>query len=161
MPKEDTEKKTEKKRAHKQQGLVPFGLDFSIDPFRIGESAFGHPSRFFEQVHSGLSMPRVDIVDNGDAFTIVADLPDVDKKNIKLTITNNSITIQSSKSEEKEAHGKNFYSKERSSVGYYRVVSMPEEIKRDGAKAKYENGTLRIEVKKLKPKEESTEVRVD
>jgi HSP20 family protein len=161
MPKEEKGNKTARKRAQHQQGLVPFGLGFGIDPTRINDFALGYPSRILERMQVGLSMPKVDIIDNGESFTVVADLPDVDKKDIKITITNSSITIQSNKTAEKETRDKNFYSKERSSIGYYRTIGLPEEVRKEGAKARYENGTLRIEVKKLKPKEESAEVRVD
>ena len=161
MPKEDTQESRERRRTQRPHNLVPFDFNFGIDPFRSSALAFRYPSRLFEYMQEGFSMPRVDIADNGTSFTVVADMPDVDKRNIKLTITESSITIRASKSQEEEARGKNFYSKERSSVGYYRTVGMPEAIRKDSAKARYENGSLRIEVKKLRPSGKGKEVRVD
>jgi HSP20 family protein len=155
------EESNKKRKTQWLSNLVPFGFDLDTDPLRNTAMAFRYPSRLFEYMNEGFSMPKVDIADNGDSFTVRADMPDLDKRNIKLTITESSISIRASKAQEKEAGGKNFYSRERSSVGYYRTVSLPEEIRKDSAKARYENGTLRIDVKKLRPSKKGREVRVD
>lgn len=161
MTKKDAKENRAKKRAQRPHNLIPFDFNFGINPFRSGDLALRYPSRLFEYMQEDFSMPKVDIADNGDSFTVVADMPDVDKRNIKLTITDSSITIRASKSQEKVVSGKNFYSQERSSAGYYRVVGMPEAIRQDSAKAKYENGTLHIDVKKLRPAKKGKEVPVE
>lgn len=160
MANEEKENK-DKRKTQWLSNLMPLDFGFDIDPFRSTALAFRYPSKLSEYMWEGFSMPKVDVADNGDSFTVTADMPGVDKKHIKLTITESSITIRASKAQESESAGKNFYSKERSSVGYYRVVGMPERIREDSAKAKYENGTLRIDVRKLRPKEKGKEVRVD
>ncbi len=80
------------------------------------------------------------MADNGDSFTIRADIPDVDKKNIELKITDNIVSISARKDEDNETKRDNFYSRVRTSVGYFRNIAMPEDMKPDTAKAKYENG---------------------
>jgi HSP20 family protein len=81
---------------------------------------------------------------------VTADLPDMDKKEIKVNITNDSVAIKAQRSREREQQGKNFYAKERASSGYYRMVTLPQEVNPNGAKATYENGTLKIDIKKAK-----------
>ena len=97
------------------------------------------------------TMPNIDIVDNGGSFSIKADIPGLEKKNIKLTVTENYLVISARKTGEKEAKGKNYYSHERSSVGFYREMALPEGVKSETARAKYENGILIVEVKKINP----------
>ncbi len=175
MDKDDKKEKGQEK-ARRARRLAPFGLgsdwdpfrrlapffDVGMDPFRNTALSFSrYPSRLSEYMNAGLAMPRVDIADNGDSFTVSADMPGVDKKDIKLTITDESITIRASRAQERESTGKNFYSRERSAVGYFRTISMPAEIRRDSAKAKYENGTLRIDVKKARPAAKSRNVEVE
>lgn len=135
-----------------------FQLDQFFSPFR-DPFFHGLGSRFL--VGEGFRTPRVDLVDNGDSFTIRADMPDMDKKNIKLKITDNVVSITANKESNKETKRENFYSRERSSIGYFRNIAMPEDIKPDTAKAKYENGTLKIDIKKAKPHEHGREISVE
>ncbi|MCL4373869.1 MAG: Hsp20/alpha crystallin family protein [Candidatus Marsarchaeota archaeon] len=135
------------------------------DPFRafttlVREPLFEYPKRLREMLNEGYEMPRVDVIDKGASFHVKVDMPDVDKKDIRLKVTDNTITVKASKTEQKEDSGSGYYARERSSIGFYRVVEMPEAVKGSTAKAKYENGTLTIDVQKEKPKEES-EVKVE
>lgn len=98
------------------------------------------------------AMPSMDIVDNGDSFTVKADMPGVDKKNIKLKVTRHGILISAEKADDREQRGKNYYYRERSSAGYHREMAFPEDVKSESAKAKYENGILTVEIKKVAPK---------
>jgi HSP20 family protein len=136
-------------------------MNSMFDPFKEGPLQNMH-NRFFSQYFSDVTRaPKVDLADNGDSFTVTADMPGVEKKDIKLKVMRDSISISASSMREKETKTKNYYSKERSSSGYFRTVPMPEEIRSETAKAKYENGTLRIDVKKAKPSESGMEVQVD
>ena len=101
-----------------------------------------------EYIASPYKMPDADIIDNGDSYTIKIDVPGVDKKDIKLKVLDNNIVIKAEKSSEREEKNGGYYSKERASVGYYRNVALPEQIKPSSAKAKMDNGTLMIQVDK-------------
>lgn len=157
---------SKRKNSKKESTMVPWGEDFLAPLFKdpLMESFFKSqfPSwRKWQGLKHGRLMPRVDLVDNGDSFTLHADMPGVDKKDIKLKIMDNMISISASRVEEKETRDKHFYSRERSSTGYFRNIAVPEEIKADTAKAKYENGTLKIDVKKANPERKSKEIKVD
>ncbi|MEM0149924.1 MAG: Hsp20/alpha crystallin family protein [Candidatus Micrarchaeaceae archaeon] len=139
--------------------------DWVNDPFRafttmVREPLFEYPKRFREMMNEGYEMPKVDIADNGSSFRVKVDIPAVDKKDIKLKVTSNAITIRAEKTEESEKSSADYYAKERSSIGFYRVVELPEAVKSNTAKAKYANGTLSIDVQKEKG-EEGSEVKVD
>ncbi len=140
--------KNEKDR--KKAGVMPFGMnvpEWLVDPFKGFESGNRLMQHFFNE---GFGMPRIDIEDKGDSFVVTADLPDMDKKAIKVNVSNDSVAIKAERSNEREQKGKSFYARERASSGYYRVVQLPEEVNPNGAKAAYENGTLRIDIKKAK-----------
>ncbi len=139
--------------ARKRRGIVPAGdWNWFSDPF---PRWFGDPFRDMhrnmrEMASGGFSVPRVDINDKGDAFVVEADMPSVDKKDIELKVSGDMITIKAEKTRESERGDGSFYAKERSSSGYYRMVRLPEEVNANSAKASYKDGTLTIEVKKVK-----------
>ena len=54
-------------------------------------------------------IPRVDIIEEDDQFMLKAELPGVDKKDIKISVAKNSVSIEAVTSqEEKEEKGKLF-----------------------------------------------------
>ncbi len=138
------------------------------DPFEalnsIGnlfESVARIPQRIIgNYIASPYKMPDADIIDNGDSYTVKIDMPGVDKKDIKLRIVDNTITVHAEKSEEKENKGKNYYSKERMAMGYYRSIELPEPVKPNTAKAKMNNGTLSIDIEKAE-EAKGTEIKID
>jgi HSP20 family protein len=110
---------------------------------------------------AGNSMPRVDVINNKDSISIKADMPDVDKRDIKLKVTANKVSISAQKKSGFESKGKNYYYQERSASGYYREILLPEAVKGETARAKYEGGTLTIDVKKARPSRSGMEVKID
>lgn len=150
-------KKKDKTEKHE---ITPFDSDFQgffMDPFKSFEKTSSMMQRFFNE---GLGVPRVDVEDKGDSYVVTADLPDIDKKDIKVNITNDTISISAKKYNQSEKNEHNFYVKERASSGYYRVIKLQDDVLENTAKASYQNGTLRIEAKKASPKEKHT-VRVN
>ncbi len=94
--------------------------------------------------------PLVDVLEDDDYVTIVAELPGVDKEKIKIRATEDKVIIRASNAERK----------------YYKEVELPVKVKPETAKATYRNGVLEIklEKKEKKPKkeeEEGVEVKVE
>ena len=159
-------------RKNSRKGLVKSrkDMDEEYDPFDIIPEANTffrsivkamRPSRFIDQiVDSSMRIPDTDIIDNGDSFSIKIDMPGVDKKDIKLKVTEDRIIVKAEKSSERERSAEGIYAKERSSLGYYRAVRFPELVKADSAKAKLEKGTLSIDVDKTE-KAKGKEIKVD
>ena len=105
------------------------------------------------------TLPDVDLVDEGDHFTIKADLPGVKKDEIKLKVNKNSVTIRAETKKEREEKKKNYYYNERTSSSYFRDIPLPSEVLPDTAEAKFEDGTLEINVKKTKGEGKEVEVK--
>ncbi len=138
------------KNERKENAIRVYGPFEAVeDRNNFFESMARTPFRLFgEFLSNPYSVPEVDIIDNGDAYTIKADIPGVEKKDIKIKVLGNRLIIRAEKSEEKEQKKRGYYTRERSAVGYYRSIALPEEVKPETAKAKLNNGTLNIEIEK-------------
>jgi HSP20 family protein len=89
-------------------------------------------------------MPRVDVVDREAEVVVRAELPGVEKKNLEVSATDNTVTIRgSTRHEEKEEKG-DFYRCEISRGTFSRSVVLPAVV--DGAKgsASFKDGVLEL-----------------
>lgn len=103
----------------------------------------------------GAFIPSVDIKESDKDFTIYAELPGVDEKDVEVTVTQNSVTIKGEKKEEKETKGKNYYHMERSYGSFNRVISLTAQADASRASASFKNGVLNITI----PKSESAKAK--
>lgn len=90
-----------------------------------------------------------------------AELPGVEKDNIDLTITKDSITLKGEVKKEEEIKEEDYYSCEGSYGSFTRTIALPVEVDSGKAKATFKNGVLEIVLPKkeeLKPKEIKIEV---
>ncbi len=95
---------------------------------------------------------KTDIRDNGDSYTLEADLPGFSKDDIKVDAENGYLTISAerhSETEEKEG-GKNHYVRRERSFGSFSRSFDISEIDEDAIKAKFENGVLTLDLPKRK-----------
>ncbi len=131
---------------------------FSDYPDRLSkylDKLFFAPARYLEGF---AELPDVDLIDEGDHFVIRADMPGVRKEDIKLRVDKDKVVISAETKKQKEEKGKNYYYNERSAASYFRSIPLPSEVLPDTASAKFEDGTLEINVKKTK--EEGKEIEV-
>ena len=91
----------------------------------------------------------LDVIDEGDRFRIVVDLPGFNKEDINVYVENGDLVIKAERKEEKEEEGKNFIRKERKYGEVYRRVSLPSEVDIDKISARYNNGVLEIIIPKV------------
>lgn len=73
------------------------------------------------------------------------------KNEIKLNVTKNSLEISGEHKEEHKEKKKNYLTKERSQVSYYRTLPISENIVASKVKAKLNDGVLDITLPKSKP----------
>lgn len=100
--------------------------------------------------------PIVDISEKDNKIVINAEIPGVDKKDIKLTLQDNILTIEGEKKNEKHEKNKNYFKSERRYGSFKRSFTLPENVDSEKVDAKFENGILEITLKKEeieKPKE--------
>jgi len=93
-------------------------------------------------------LPKVDIEESDKEFHVTAELPGMDEKDINVTLEKNILTISGTKDdrkEEKDEKKKTYYS-ERHYGSFSRSITLPEEIKTDGIRAKFKKGVLTINI---------------
>jgi len=88
--------------------------------------------------------PSVDVHETEQAYTVTAELPGIDQKDIELNLSDNTLTLRGEKrSERDEEDGGRRYS-ERSFGRFERVIPFPAEVDADHVEASCENGVLKV-----------------
>ena len=93
---------------------------------------------------------RTDIKEKDNSYELSVDLPGFDKKDISVSLKNGYLSIEAKREDKEE--GENFVRRERSyscSRSYY----VGDLVTEKDVKAKYSNGTLVLDIPKLKEKE--------
>ena len=124
-------------------------------------------SRFFDdffgerlparQSKEGASwIPRVDISENDDEIIVHADIPGMEKDNIKITLTDNVLSISGEKKIERDEKKANYHRVERVFGSFQRSFYIPTNVDASKISASYKNGVLEVKLPKkeeAKPKE--------
>ncbi|HEX8751357.1 MAG TPA: Hsp20/alpha crystallin family protein [Nitrospira sp.] len=100
-------------------------------------------------------MPTVDISETEGEYLIKAELPEVRKEDVKVTVENGVLTLQGERRQEKDEKGKRFHRVERSYGSFVRSFSLPESVDEGAVKAEYKDGVLNLHLPKterVKPK---------
>lgn len=114
-----------------------------------------------EQLMRGAWAPAVDIHESENGFTVTADLPGVNKEDIKIDLKDNTLTISGEKKFEEKTPKENYIRIERSYGNFVRSFSMPNNIDSGKIKATFKDGTLELNIPKkeeAKPKQITIDV---
>lgn len=94
--------------------------------------------------------PSVDVIERDDEVLVKAELPGVDKNDLDVTMTDNTVTIKgSTRTEEHEEKG-DYFRREVTSGSYSRTVTLPAEVDGANAKANFKDGLLKLTLPKVK-----------
>lgn len=95
-------------------------------------------------------MPRVDVIDRDDDVVVRAELPGVDKKDLDVSMTDNTVTIKADTRQEKEEgkKGGDYYRREIATGSFARTVALPAEVDTDKSRARFKDGVLELTVPK-------------
>jgi HSP20 family protein len=94
------------------------------------------------------SMPPVNIREDEKKFTLDLAVPGIDKKDLKIEINEDVITISSEHKEEKEETRDDFKRREFSYSSFCRSFYLPENVNKDKIEANYKYGILTVELPK-------------
>ncbi len=97
-------------------------------------------------VRRGIREPLVDLFETETSYVVIAELPGVPKDKLTVNVTEDTVEIRGEGAELME--GKPIL-REREPRIFQRIIKLPKKIKPEGAKAKLENGILRVELPKL------------
>ena len=129
-----------------------------FNPFKELETLSERMRSLFDELPSAFNLdftstfyPRVDISEDEKNVYVSAELPGVDRKDVKVTLQDNVLTIEGEKKSEVKDEKKNYYRIERTYGSFRRSFALPAEVNPDKVKAKFENGMLIIEAEKKEP----------
>ena len=98
--------------------------------------------------NADIRVPSVDVVENENNIVLKAEIPGVDKKDIDITIRDNTATIQGKVRKEEKSEKGEYHRCEISNSSFSRTVALPAEIDAKQTTAKFENGVLTITLPK-------------
>jgi hypothetical protein len=97
----------------------------------------------------------VDITEDDKEYLIKAELPEVKKEDVKVTVENGTLTITGERKFEKEEKGKKYHRMERAYGSFMRSFTLPEGAAGDKVSADFKDGVLKVHLPKsaeAKPK---------
>lgn len=105
--------------------------------------------------------PVVDITETDDEFLIKAELPEVKREEVKVSVENGVLTIQGERKQEKEEKGKKFHRVERYYGSFMRTFTVPDNVDETKVRAEFKDGVLNVHLPKTeKAKPKAIEVKV-
>jgi len=102
----------------------------------------------------------VDLMDTGEGYQIITEMPGVNKKDIEITVTPRTITICGATETRLRNQAQGYLKKERGYSTLCRYLKFPEDVDPDDAEAMLSNGVLQINVRKKIPSVKGTQVLV-
>jgi len=114
-----------------------------------------------EAMATGEWAPAVDVSETEKEFLIKADIPEVKKEDVKVTVNEDILVIQGERKQEKEEKGKKFHKIERSYGSFVRSFTLPDNVAEDKIAAEFKEGVLSLHLPKTeKPKAKGMEIEV-
>jgi HSP20 family protein len=100
---------------------------------------FGGMGRFAENF-----IPSVDVKEEDDQVVVAAELPGLDKSDVDVEVTQDSVRIAGEKRKEEKKQEKGYYHCETSYGAFERIIDLPAAVDEDKAKAEFSKGVLTI-----------------
>jgi HSP20 family protein len=98
----------------------------------------------------GFWSPAIDVYDQKDRIVVKAELPGIDKKNVKVSVDGDVLSIRGETKKAQEVKEKDYYYSERAYGSFYRTLPLPAAVQKEKVKASYKDGILTIELPKTK-----------
>ncbi len=142
------------------------------DPFKQMEEMTERMSKMFATLPARIEAgreallfadwsPTVDVIEDDQEFLIKAEIPEVDKKAVRVSLQDNVLMIEGERKQEKEEKGKKFHRVERSYGTFVRSFTLPKEVAEDKLTAEFKDGMLLVHLPKTeKAKPKSIEVNI-
>ena len=112
-------------------------------------------------MNSGTWVPPVDIYQNGDhELVLKAELPDMSREDIDITVDNGTLTIKGEKKLSGEVKDEQFHRIERHYGTFSRSFSLPQTVDTGKVGADYKNGVLTVRLP-LREEAKPRQIKVD
>lgn len=137
------------------------------DPFRSMLDMKREMSRIFGDyeddapTHTSTWRPAVDIFETKDNLVLRAEVPGVEKEDVKIHVENGILTISGERKFANEINKDNYHRIERAYGTFYRSFTLPTKVDENRIEARYTNGVLEVTMPKkeeAKPRQISISV---
>ncbi len=145
--------------------MIPFGDLFGVNPFALMREFTREMDRSVSGSWSGefapqAWMPAIEVKEANGNLVVTAELPGIKTEDVKVELTNDALTIQGERKQEKKEEKEGVYRSERSYGHFYRSIPLPDGAKTDQIKAELNNGVLEIKVPVAETKQKSRQIPV-
>lgn len=97
---------------------------------------------------TGVNMPSVNIIEGKEDYRIEVAAPGLDKKDFKLNLDNNVLTITSEKEDKREEEKERYMRREFHYSSFKRSFTLPQSVDAANITANHNNGVLTIVIPK-------------
>ena len=105
--------------------------------------------------------PLVDITEDEKEYLIQAELPDIKKEDVRLTVENGVLAISGERKFEKEDKGRKYHRIERAYGSFVRSFSLSEDADGSNVTANFKDGVLQVHLpKSVKAKQKAVEIKI-
>jgi HSP20 family protein len=131
------------------------------EPYNLFDQFNSEISRLLSNTRTGNTAaatdwaPAVDIREDEDRYLLVADLPGVDRKDVDITVEDNTLTFKGERTMEKEESNTGYRRRERVHGEFLRQFTLPDTADTENIQATVNDGVLEIAIpkqQKLQPK---------
>jgi len=92
--------------------------------------------------------PAVEMYETDGDVIVRAELPNIDPKQVDITVTGDAVTLKGETRHEEEQKGRNYYRREIRYGAFTRTLPLATEVKSADAQATYKDGVLEIRMPK-------------
>jgi HSP20 family protein len=130
------------------------------DPFKEMEETHSRLAKIFGLSHPRFGnggqelmtiaewAPSVDIIEDEKEWLVKADLPEVKKEDVKVTVENGVLTITGERRLEKEEKDRKYHRVERSYGSFFRSFTLPDAADSPKVSAEFKEGVLKVHLPK-------------
>ena len=113
---------------------------------RLFNDTYGSRNHEDHMMSRGTWVPPVDIYEAEGELVLKAELPDMQRDDIDVTVENNTLTIRGERKLDNEIKQENFHRVERAYGSFVRTFSLPPTVDSGNIGAEYKNGVLTVKL---------------
>jgi len=140
-----------------------------LDPFDMLSDIQGDINRLFSNsIHRGQLgefadfVPSLELSEEDDKFVVHLDTPGMDRKDLDISVTGNTLTVKGERKSEEKKKEKGYYYSERRFGSFQRTIELPKEVDAEKIAASYKDGVLEVSLPKserAKPKQIKVDIK--
>jgi HSP20 family protein len=98
--------------------------------------------------------PFIDVVDHGDYYSVIAELPGFNKELVDVRVNNSQLYLRAEKKAQTEEKQQNYLHHERVYSAFERTIAFPEEVVPSQVEGSMKDGVLELKIPKKEPRPE-------